>query len=675
LVGSALATAVLVALAAKLTSLVSTLLVTYLAFTANLGLTTTALSPFRAVTQSGLALVEAFLLAGAATLWWVRGRPPPPLGAARVAARAVISDPVTAAFLVFVLVLLGYELLLGLTVPPNNIDALAYHVSRAAAWAQHGGIYWIPSAPSPRMNSFQPFAEEQILFLLVAAHGGLLIAVPQFLAELAVIVAVYGSARRLGFAVRPAACAAFLLATFSIFALESTTAQNDLVAASFPAAAACLLLGPGLVEPLLGGLAAGIGLGVKLTTGLVLPVLVWLAIRRGRRGFAAALLGGVVGFVALGMWDYVLNLAETGHVLGQGLYIKASPSYPRSVVNGLYLLYGLMDLSVLSNNLIHWLAGAGVLAAAAVAVWAARSKRRSHAKRLSHALSEGTRVALPFFCGLLVLGGAASIAYATHLLGYPLRGPHGVLGPLNDVLSHTYTRVSTSDYSALGPIGIVAILAASILAVAAYVRGRADGRHLALACALPCFLVLLAASTLWSPVSARFFTVPAALAAPLCAFLFTGRTATAAYALVAALTVSLTITNDQAKPLQSANGYGRPWNLPLLTALMTNSRPDYAAEVGGLERVVPSGCIGAIVGESDPIYLLYGMHFQPGCRPRRAGRRGRLRRPQMEGERPGEHVERAAARRALASPHERAAARHPDPVHDVICRCPVARLC
>jgi hypothetical protein len=35
--------------------------------------------------------------------------------------------------------------------------------------------------------------------------------------------------------VRPSACAAFLLATFSLIALESSTAQNDLVAASFSA--------------------------------------------------------------------------------------------------------------------------------------------------------------------------------------------------------------------------------------------------------------------------------------------------------------------------------------------------------------------------------------------------------------------------------------------------------
>ena len=53
---------------------------------------------------------------------------------------------------------------------------------------------------------------------------------------------------------------------------------------------------------------------------------------------------------------------------------RSSPSYPGSVKNGLYLLYGLMDLSVLSNNLIDWLAVVGLLAAAGVAVWALRSE-------------------------------------------------------------------------------------------------------------------------------------------------------------------------------------------------------------------------------------------------------------------------------------------------------------
>ncbi len=607
LIGAALATAALIALAAGLSSLVSTVLVSYLAFTANLGLTTIALSPVHAVTRVGLGAAEAFLLVCATALWWMRGRPTPPLAPAREVARQVVSDLPTVAFLVFVLVLLGYELLLGLTVPPNNIDAYAYHLARAAAWAQHGGVYWIPDPPTARMNAFQPFAEQQLLFLLVAVHGGLLVALPQFLAELAILVAVYGSARRLGFAPRPAACAAFLLATFSLVALESTTAQNDLVAASFPAVAACLLLGPGRIEPLLGGMAAGMGLGVKLTAGLVLPVLVWLAIRQGRRGFAAVVVGGVVGFVVLGMWGYVLNLAETGHVLGAGTGVledRASPSYPGSVKNGLYLLYGLMDLSVLSNRLIDVLAFAGLLAAVGVAAKALRSEK---ALRVVH---DGAHVALPFFAPLLVVVGAALVADATGRLGFPLRGPGGALAPLNDVLAMTYTRFSSSDYSALGPLGIVAVLAASLIAAIAYLRRRADARHLALACALPCFLVLISATTSWTPLLIRFFGVPVALAAPLLAWLFRGRATTAAYAAVAAVTAALTVTHDQAKPLSSPYGYGRPWNLSQQLALSTNSRGEQAAEVVGLDRAVPSGCLGAIVGESDPTYFLYGSHFQ-----------------------------------------------------------------
>ena len=102
----------------------------------------------------------------------------------------------------FVLVLLGYELVLALAVPPNNGDALGYHLPKAAAWAQQHAIHWIANAPTVRMNAFQPLAEQQILFLLVAAGGGALIALPQYLAQLAILVAVYGAARRLGFDVR-----------------------------------------------------------------------------------------------------------------------------------------------------------------------------------------------------------------------------------------------------------------------------------------------------------------------------------------------------------------------------------------------------------------------------------------------------------------------------------------
>ena len=82
-----------------------------------------------------------------------------------------MADPVTVLFLVAVAVVLAYELVLALTMPPNNWDSLTYHLARVVSWLQHGGIYWIPNAPTDRMNEFQPVAEQQILYLFAATRA------------------------------------------------------------------------------------------------------------------------------------------------------------------------------------------------------------------------------------------------------------------------------------------------------------------------------------------------------------------------------------------------------------------------------------------------------------------------------------------------------------------------
>jgi hypothetical protein len=603
LIGSALATALLVAAAARLPSLVSTLLAAYLAFVANLGIVTLVLSPFHDVTRDGLTVAEAVLLVGAIGAWWLRGRPGLPVVAARAAVRAVISDPLTALFLAGVLLLLAYEVLLG-TSPPNNMDSLTYHLARAAAWAQHGGIYWIPNAPEVELNAYQPLAEQQNLFLLVATGGGALYFLPQFLAELAILVAVYGASRRLGFDVRAAACGAFLLATFSVLALEAFTAQNDLVAASFVGVAACLLLGSARLEPALAGASAAFGLGTKLTTGLALPILVWLAITRGRRTLATAFAGGVAGLVALGMWGYVLNAVHTGHLLGAGtagVQDRGSPSYPGSVANAFYLMYGLMDASRLSSRLIHLLALAGIAIAVGFAAWALRRRGRLRA------LGDAAGVATPFVAPLLVIGGAAVVAFIARRWGFPIRGPGGLLGPLEENLNEEYGRIANEDYSAYGPVGIVALLAAGALTLRAYAARRVDARHLVLACALPVFLILVSLTAVWVPFLIRYFLIPAVIAAPLLARLFRSRATTAAYLVVAAISIGVTIVHDQPKPFNNPYGFGRPWNLTQVTALATNSDAYIGAALADYDKLVPAhACVGAVIDTNEPSYLLFG---------------------------------------------------------------------
>ncbi len=607
LIGAAVATALFAALALRLPSLVSTLLSAYLAYVGNLGLVTLALSPFHEVTQAGLAVAEGLLLAAAIAAWSARGRPGPPLRALRPALREAVSDPVTVLFLLAVAVLLGYEAVLAST-PPNNMDSLTYHLARAAAWTQHGGIYWIANAPEVELNAYQPFAELQDFFLMVATGGGRLYALPQYLSELAILVSIYGSARRLGYAVRPSTCAAALAATFSVLALEAVTGQNDLFAASFPAVAACLLLGAVPAEAALAGASVALGIGTKLTTGLVTPILAWLALARGRRTFFTALFGGLVGLVTIGMWGYVLNVVHTGHIFGAGtgsVQDRANPAYPRSVANAFYLAYGLMDTSVLSYHVIHWLALLGaVLAVVALLWWLRRGHRRD-------AVEEGAGIALPFLAPLLVVGGAALVAWGARAWGFPIRGPGGLLGPLDANLNETYTRIANEDYSAYGPVGIVALLAAAILAAVAYVRGRADMRHLSLAFALPVFLVLVSAGSVWVPFLIRYFLLPAVLTAPLMALLLRRRAVAAAWLAVAALAIGFTFAKSQPKPFTSPYGYGHPWDYSAEEALSENSDGSWADALRAYGAdVPPDACVGVSISANEPTYLLFGPHFE-----------------------------------------------------------------
>ena len=248
---------------------------------------------------------------------------------------------------------------------------------------------------------------------------------------------------------------------------------------------------------------AGMGVGVKLTTLLVWPVLALLLWRRGRPSAVVAVAGAAVGFVAVGMWGYVLNLIHTGHVLGHGasrLEVTSQPSFPGSLRTAVHVVYRMLDVSVLSNTLVYSLAATGVVVGAAVG---AQTYRRAGFRR---ALLKGPCVATPLLAPALVIAAGAVIAFLTRIAHIPVHDAT-LFGGLN--------RDAHEDYSAFGPLGAVLLLAVPVLTVGAYRAGKVDLRHLALALALPVFLVLLVLQAKYNPFLTRFLLVPAALTAPL----------------------------------------------------------------------------------------------------------------------------------------------------------------
>jgi hypothetical protein len=576
----------LAAASLRLRSPLTTLLAAYVAWVANLAAATLVLSPFREMTRGGLAVVEVVLLLVVAAVWWLRGRPRPELYLPRL-------DRLSLVFLVAILALLAYELVLALTVPANNWDAVTYHLPRVVAWIQHRGVYWVPNAPTDRINDFQPLAEQQIAFLFLATGSGLLYALPQYLAQLAILGAVYGAARRLGFAASPSTCAACLLATFGLLAYEASTAQNDLVAASVVAVAGCLLLDRGRTEAIVAGFAAGLGLGVKLTTILAWPVLIALAVLGGRRIFWRAAAGATVAFVTIACWTFVRNLHNAGHLFGQGrlgVDELAWPSWPRTLVSFLSILYTTFDLSVLWPTTVEILTAVG-LVAGAVAFVRSRDWR------------ESAGVALPFLAPALMIVAAGVVAAATGALGEPVRGPGGSYNQLG--FFGGLNNTADEDYSAFGPIGGALIVGAPVVLAAFAPVRRIDRRQLVLAAAFPTYLILLALPTTFNYTLTRFLLVPAVLTAPLLAHVFTSRATTGAYIVVALFVIALGVTRQQHKRLFSS--YGVPWDLSQPAAL-AESGPKQASEALALfdAAVPPHATVGAVLSEGDPSYVLGG---------------------------------------------------------------------
>ncbi len=214
---------------------------------------------------------------------------------------------------------------------PRTYDSMAYHLARAAYYAQHGCIdhfeanYWAQTT-HPRnpaillIHAFLGFGRGENMTQLV-----------QFTAYWAAVLSVFGIARRSGLRLAAALFSAGLAALLVVWLMQAVTTQNDLLITAYTGVAAFFLLEYRAVsgaKPLaLSALAAALAVGTKSPALLALAALAPLAAyalftapQGGRRSWrpAARLLawGGLFTvFFALPS-GYLDNLRRFGHPVG-----------------------------------------------------------------------------------------------------------------------------------------------------------------------------------------------------------------------------------------------------------------------------------------------------------------------------------------------------------------------
>ena len=296
---------------------------------ADLVLAAEVLSLFHLIVPWAMLAAHALLAAIAAALWVSAGRPGPPRFS--LPSRQAVLGSLKDAPDLWVLGLavgLTYVLLavVNILVPPNNLDSLMYHLSRVVFWIQHQTLAPWPS-PSLAQTSFPLNAEIGSLGSMLFLRQDSLAGFVQWSSALAAMVSVFGLARGFGASRRQGAFAALVFLTLPMIVLQATTTQNDLTTGAMATAAIYLFLLGWRTQHkgalITSGAALGLALGMKYTAFMVLPgfglglaFLVLVRKPRSWRSLSTWTAACLVGFLALGAFNYAQNWLHFGNPFG-----------------------------------------------------------------------------------------------------------------------------------------------------------------------------------------------------------------------------------------------------------------------------------------------------------------------------------------------------------------------
>jgi 4-amino-4-deoxy-L-arabinose transferase-like glycosyltransferase len=225
-------------------------------------------------------------------------------------------------------------------IPQNNMDSLSTHLSRIGFWLQHGSFF--PWQTTMLNQVWYPVvAQLQTYWTVLFLGTDRMVGSVQWLAALISGVGVFGVARLMGYSQRSSAFAALIFMAFPLVVLQATTTQTDLVTAVFFIPAVYfLILGikDGQYSLLsLSAISIGLGIGVKKSYFILLPVLAAIALlvvlQYGKRTWKPLLFWSanlLIAIVLLGSYIYVVNWKNFGNPFGSPDYIDSMIGIPQS---------------------------------------------------------------------------------------------------------------------------------------------------------------------------------------------------------------------------------------------------------------------------------------------------------------------------------------------------------
>ena len=496
------ATAALASSCLRVRPAVGFLLAVYVLGTAEIVAVSLALSTVRGLTRPGVFVVVVVVFVLALGVWWWSDRPRPSLVPLGHALREALDDRAVAALAALAVVVHIYLLVAGLGLPQSLPDTLLYHLPRAALWKQQHAVAYVLDAPDDRLNAFPPVAEIEAMASMVLSDGDRYVGLVQLLALAGACGAIVGIARRLGLGRSAALFGALAFATFTVVALQTPTALNDLVVASLLVVCVYFALGSTRAELGLCATALALAVGTKGTVVFALPVLLLFVLASQPRSRWWSLgAAGAIGLAAGSFW-FALNLVETDDLRGG---VRFDPAQD-TLLERLRLSF--VDLLELSNAegtgylaSPFWGLGAFAVASVVGAFLAVRGRLRAG----GIAVLVGV---LAFFAApLLVTWGRVAERVLAHIRSAAGLGSGGPASRLPEGF------VESPMHSSYGLAFVALFIGAGMIVVDDVRQRRLSVAALVALLGVPTALVLTALALAYDPQRMRYVAFSVALAA------------------------------------------------------------------------------------------------------------------------------------------------------------------
>jgi 4-amino-4-deoxy-L-arabinose transferase-like glycosyltransferase len=545
-----------------------------------------------------LPTLAAFAVVAVVVLLATRGRASGSRSLLRAVSRDAVSSASDRAIAVVALAVataLAYAVALTLSTPQNDFDTIYDHLWRAVLWFSNRAIGYPDCACAPYINAYPPVGEMGAALTMVLGRADRYVALPQTVALLAIVVGVVGIGRRIGASRAEALLGGLLVATLPVVALQASTAQNDLIVASFLVAATVLLLDRGRHASWLAALAVALAIGTKVSAPFSLPLLLVVAVLGRPVVGRAARVGAVTVGTAIGGTWYLVNRHQTGSLDG------GFPEIPveHTVVAALSRIsrFGIefVDVSGARGADLYLY----VVVGAAVALGVALGRRGRPREAV--------------VVGAVVLG-LAVVPVALPEVGTFLERVHvnvfeAIDRPDLNVDIGRDIRKSASSFSWYGPLGSLLLVGGLVGAAVSVRRGSLDRLALVFAAAPLYWLVVFGASLYYQEFAGRFFMYPIALAAATWGIVLRSRPVAWGVVSIAVTALALALLNDAKRPSGLRLLEPDPPSSYFVTPRWKGQGDEArAAELTRYidDRVPTHAEVALAITASDPGYLFYG---------------------------------------------------------------------